>query len=153
MADNNNISQLGLDIGPYLDALRDAAKAYKDFAKTLSQTMAIRLDPTSLNALSNAFGVQMRQAMQSVKDAQRETVEESMKSAKKITNAFDGAWGFQGFKELPKKLQTVRESAEAELKKLERSTKKTGESLKDSLSKGMKDASGDIKAQLGSVVA
>jgi hypothetical protein len=100
--EGDHIMGMGLDIGPYAAALKEALLQYTVFRKEFSKSLQIRLDPTSLNALSNSFGVQMRQAMQLLKSNQEESVKDSIRNAKKITNAFDESFGLRGFKEMSK---------------------------------------------------
>lgn len=110
---NDNISRLGLDIGPYIDALQEAVKGYQEFAKVISKTLSIRLDPTSIKNLSQALGVQMRQATTLIKGANKESVEDSIKAAQAISAQYGKVAG----------------TGEAAFKRVQKEAKKTAEEM------------------------
>jgi hypothetical protein len=151
---NNELWQLGLDIGPFIQSLQQALEAYNVFSKEFRKTLSVRLDPTSLNALSVAFGTQMRQAVQLIDGAQKESVTKSKKMASEVQKAMKGAFT-EGFKELPAATRKAREQAASELTKLTQTAqsegKKTGKALADGVRGGTNQALRDIKTQADAI--
>lgn len=158
MADTPNgegqhIMGLGLDISQYVHALQQALDAYNVFSKQFSKTLSIRIDPQSLNAISNAFGVQIRQSMGMLQGAHKETVAESIKAAKQITNAFDGAFGLKGFKEMPKKVREAREQLQSELGKIKTAAEQTAAATGAAIEQGVKKGAEGAQKHLAEVSA
>src|SRR4051812_48524409 len=113
MADQNeNISSLGLDIAPYLQGLREAIQAYQNFAKVFSQTLTIRLDPQSISGLSQAIGVQVRQALVSVKRGNKEMVDDSVRAVKEVQTQYGkiAGTGEAAFKRLKNESKSAADS-------------------------------------------
>ncbi len=157
MADNpvsgggegEHVLGLGLDISQYTEAIRAALKQYEVFRSEFKKSLSIRLDPTSLNSLSNAFGVQMRQAVTLLKGANKESVADSAKTVTQINSEFRKLKGFEGFVE---QAQKARKGVKAELDELSKDAKAagkaTGENIQQGIEAGVKGGKEQI-AELG----
>jgi hypothetical protein len=135
MADNGNeIWQLGLDIGPYKAALKEALDAYNVFSDKFSKTLSVRIDPESLKALSTAIGAQMRQALSLVAGAEQEFHEESIARAKKVTSEIVASH-VKGFQALPKGMREAREAASKELAAIVTDAQRSAEKVEEAVKK------------------
>jgi hypothetical protein len=136
--EGETVASLGLDISQYASALREALSQYEVFRTEFAKSLSIRLDATSLNAISNAFGVQMRQALQLLKGAQRETVAESAKTVKEIAAEYKKISGFEAFKELKKQARDAGREVTSEMGKTADAAKQMGDKIGDSIERGVK---------------
>jgi hypothetical protein len=156
MADQNeNISSLGLDIGPYLKGLQEAVQAYQNFAKVFSKTLTIRLDPQSVSGLSQAIGVQVRQALASVKRGNQEMVADSVKAVKEVNAQYGkiAGTGEAAFKRLQKESKNAAEAVKKDVADLQKAGQAAGEGLGQGLAAGVRKATAEIKQNIASTTA
>ncbi len=152
---NDNISRLGLDIGPYIDALQEAVKGYQQFAKVISKTLSIRIDPSSINQISQALGVQIRQAVTLIDGANKEAIADSVKAAKEISAQYGkiAGTGEAAFKRVQAEAKKTAEQMAAEAMRIGQAGKQAGEAYADGITAGAKKAADQVKQNAASAAA
>lgn len=143
-----HILGMGLDIGPYITALQEALEAYNAFSNKFSKSLAIRIDPQSLNALSNAFGIQMRQAVGLIKGAQKETVQQSAEMVKDVNAQFKKISGFEAFKEISRRAKKAKEEVKKEAGEIAESLSDLGKKVGQNVGAAVKKGTDAAKEQL-----
>ncbi len=144
---SNEIMGLGLNNAQFLEALREALNAYNVFSKQFTRTLSVRLDTSSMQGLSTAFGTQIRQAMGLVKDAQQETLRDSKKAATEITKVLSafGGLGKKPFEEMAESARKAGAVVKSELGGLVSSAKSAGDKVGEGLAAGVKRGTDGIE--------